>query len=140
MSGYFSGCRSSWIKHSKVVLSSRPWSFRVPLDLHPNMPIFHPLAFFSQLVCRLLSIIMKFNSTLLTRSFNTTAYAKVSPLFPILFRANNKALPRTGTIPNLTRGLPPKQRIRDVSKVIAVASAKGGVGKSTIAGTIPYHV
>ena len=43
-------------------------------------------------------------------------------------------LPLTGTIPNLTRGLPPKQRIRDVSKVIAVASAKGGVGKSTIAG------
>lgn len=44
-------------------------------------------------------------------------------------------LPSRGSIPNLTRGLPPKQRIRDVSKVIAVASAKGGVGKSTVAGS-----
>jgi len=49
-------------------------------------------------------------------------------------QAYTQALPRTGTIPNLTRGLPPKQRIRNVDKVIAVASAKGGVGKSTIAG------
>ena len=38
------------------------------------------------------------------------------------------SLPRTGTIPNLTQGLPPQQRICDVNKVIAVASAKGGVG------------
>jgi ATP-binding protein involved in chromosome partitioning len=32
------------------------------------------------------------------------------------------------------RGLPEKRKIRDVAKVIAVSSAKGGVGKSTIAG------
>ena len=32
------------------------------------------------------------------------------------------------------RGLPEKRAIRDVRKVIAVSSAKGGVGKSTIAG------
>jgi len=31
------------------------------------------------------------------------------------------------------RGLPEKRNIRDVRKVIAVSSAKGGVGKSTIA-------
>ncbi|CRG90915.1 ATP-binding protein involved in chromosome partitioning [Talaromyces islandicus] len=31
------------------------------------------------------------------------------------------------------RGLPEKRKIRDVAKVIAVSSAKGGVGKSTIA-------
>jgi len=31
------------------------------------------------------------------------------------------------------RGLPEKRKIRDVNKVIAVSSAKGGVGKSTIA-------
>ena len=32
------------------------------------------------------------------------------------------------------RGLPEKRNIRNVRKVIAVSSAKGGVGKSTIAG------
>lgn len=48
--------------------------------------------------------------------------------------ADAQGLPRTGTVPNLTRGLPPQRRIRNVDKVIAVASAKGGVGKSTIAG------
>lgn len=30
--------------------------------------------------------------------------------------------------------MPEKRRIRDVKKVIAVSSAKGGVGKSTVAG------
>jgi Mrp family chromosome partitioning ATPase len=33
--------------------------------------------------------------------------------------------------------LPEKRKIRDVNKVIAVSSAKGGVGKSTIAGAVP---
>jgi ATP-binding protein involved in chromosome partitioning len=33
----------------------------------------------------------------------------------------------------MQRGLPEKRSIRDVKKVIAVSSAKGGVGKSTIA-------
>ncbi|KAF7595089.1 hypothetical protein BBP40_007293 [Aspergillus hancockii] len=44
-------------------------------------------------------------------------------------------LPRSGTPPSFPRrrGLPQKRKIRDVKKVIAVSSAKGGVGKSTIA-------
>lgn len=33
----------------------------------------------------------------------------------------------------MKRGLPEKKNIKDVNKVIAVSSAKGGVGKSTIA-------
>jgi ATP-binding protein involved in chromosome partitioning len=36
----------------------------------------------------------------------------------------------------MQRGLPERRQIKDVKKVIAVSSAKGGVGKSTIAG--PY--
>ena len=35
----------------------------------------------------------------------------------------------------MQRGLPERRRIKDVKKVIAVSSAKGGVGKSTIAGS-----
>ncbi|KAE8145942.1 P-loop containing nucleoside triphosphate hydrolase protein [Aspergillus avenaceus] len=48
---------------------------------------------------------------------------------------NPLGLPRSGTPPTLRsrRGLPEKRKIRDVKKVIAVSSAKGGVGKSTIA-------
>ncbi|KAL1997792.1 hypothetical protein VTN02DRAFT_751 [Thermoascus thermophilus] len=44
-------------------------------------------------------------------------------------------LPRSGTPPPFPRrrALPEKRRIRDVNKVVAVSSAKGGVGKSTIA-------
>lgn len=34
----------------------------------------------------------------------------------------------------MQRGLPQRRSIKDVKKVIAVSSAKGGVGKSTIAG------
>lgn len=34
----------------------------------------------------------------------------------------------------MARGLPEKRAVRDVAKVVAVSSAKGGVGKSTIAG------
>lgn len=34
----------------------------------------------------------------------------------------------------MQRGLPEKRPIKDVKKVIAVSSAKGGVGKSTISG------
>jgi Mrp family chromosome partitioning ATPase len=37
----------------------------------------------------------------------------------------------------MQRGLPQRRSIKDVKKVIAVSSAKGGVGKSTIAGTSP---
>ncbi|EXJ91291.1 hypothetical protein A1O1_04401 [Capronia coronata CBS 617.96] len=36
-------------------------------------------------------------------------------------------------LPRLQRGLPPKRRIPHVSHTIAVSSAKGGVGKSTLA-------
>lgn len=48
-----------------------------------------------------------------------------------------KGLPRTGSIPRMQRGLPERRKIKDVKKVIAVSSAKGGVGKSTIAGLLP---
>lgn len=46
-----------------------------------------------------------------------------------------KGLPRTGSIPRMQRGLPERRKIKDVAKVIAVSSAKGGVGKSTVAGS-----
>ncbi|KAF2194059.1 cytosolic Fe-S cluster assembling factor NBP35 [Zopfia rhizophila CBS 207.26] len=49
---------------------------------------------------------------------------------------NPLGLPRSGAppqIPRMQRGLPQKRSIRNVKKVIAVSSAKGGVGKSTIA-------
>jgi ATP-binding protein involved in chromosome partitioning len=36
----------------------------------------------------------------------------------------------------MQRGLPQKRSIKDVKKIVAVSSAKGGVGKSTIAGMI----
>jgi ATP-binding protein involved in chromosome partitioning len=32
--------------------------------------------------------------------------------------------------------MPEKRKIRDVKKVVAVSSAKGGVGKSTVAGEL----
>jgi ATP-binding protein involved in chromosome partitioning len=40
----------------------------------------------------------------------------------------------------MQRGLPERRAIKDVKKVIAVSSAKGGVGKSTIAGTCPLQL
>jgi ATP-binding protein involved in chromosome partitioning len=54
-------------------------------------------------------------------------------------------LPRSGSrlppeIPRKLRGLPEKRSIQDVRKVIAVSSAKGGVGKSTIAGKFYLNV
>jgi ATP-binding protein involved in chromosome partitioning len=39
----------------------------------------------------------------------------------------------------MQRGLPERRKIKDVKKVIAVSSAKGGVGKSTIAGSHPLR-
>ena len=56
--------------------------------------------------------------------------------FRLLQHENPLGLPRSGAPPELPRrqrGLPEKRNIRDVRKVIAVSSAKGGVGKSTIA-------
>lgn len=49
---------------------------------------------------------------------------------------NPLGLPRKGappTLPRAQRGLPQKRKIPNVNKIIAVSSAKGGVGKSTIA-------
>lgn len=59
---------------------------------------------------------------------------KINP-FPFL--TLSQGLPRSGTPPQLPRkqrGLPQKRDIRNVKKIVAVSSAKGGVGKSTIAG------
>lgn len=53
----------------------------------------------------------------------------------VLRHENPLGLPRSGTPPSFPRrrGLPVKRKIRDVNKIVAVSSAKGGVGKSTIA-------
>lgn len=37
-------------------------------------------------------------------------------------------------MPRMQRGLPTKRKIPNVKKTILVASGKGGVGKSTVAG------
>jgi ATP-binding protein involved in chromosome partitioning len=52
-----------------------------------------------------------------------------------------QGLPKRGEAPMMPRrGLPPKRGIPHVKKVVAVASGKGGVGKSTVAGqSSPHH-
>ena len=54
----------------------------------------------------------------------------------LLSHENPLGLPRKGappTLPRAQRGLPQKRKIPHVNKIVAVSSAKGGVGKSTIA-------
>lgn len=52
----------------------------------------------------------------------------------------HQGLPKRGEPPTMPRrGLPPKRGIPNVKKVIAVASGKGGVGKSTVAGLSSIH-
>ncbi|KAJ6125753.1 hypothetical protein N7523_003373 [Penicillium sp. IBT 18751x] len=60
---------------------------------------------------------------------------RVFSTFRVLQHDNPLGLPRSGTPPSFPRrrGLPEKRKIRDVKKVVAVSSAKGGVGKSTVA-------
>ncbi|AEO64308.1 uncharacterized protein THITE_2110324 [Thermothielavioides terrestris NRRL 8126] len=55
---------------------------------------------------------------------------------PALRHENPLGLPTKGNIPRFQRGLPQKRPIQGVSHIIAVSSAKGGVGKSTIAANL----
>ncbi|KAL7276908.1 hypothetical protein RUND412_000100 [Rhizina undulata] len=66
----------------------------------------------------------------------TSASRRLFSTFRSLRHENPLGLPRSGSppqMPRMQRGLPQKRGIRNVEKVIAVSSAKGGVGKSTIA-------
>ncbi|KAI1100639.1 P-loop containing nucleoside triphosphate hydrolase protein [Jackrogersella minutella] len=67
-------------------------------------------------------------STIQRRLFHQTIRA--------LSHENPLGLPRTGSIPRMQRGLPERRKINDVAKVVAVSSAKGGVGKSTVAANL----
>ncbi|KAL2162203.1 hypothetical protein VTH06DRAFT_7116 [Thermothelomyces fergusii] len=53
-----------------------------------------------------------------------------------LLHENPLGLPRKGSIPRFQRGLPTKRPIQGVAHILAVSSAKGGVGKSTVAANL----
>ncbi|EAQ84928.1 hypothetical protein CHGG_08942 [Chaetomium globosum CBS 148.51] len=54
----------------------------------------------------------------------------------VLLHENPLGLPQKGSIPRFQRGLPTKRAIKGVSHIIAVSSARGGVGKSTFAANL----
>lgn len=81
------------------------------------------------------SRVQRLFSTLRTLRHDNPLVSKIS-FFSISQSLNfPQGLPKRGEPPTMPRrGLPPKRGIPNVKKVIAVASGKGGVGKSTVAG------
>ncbi|KAK9476745.1 P-loop containing nucleoside triphosphate hydrolase protein [Lipomyces japonicus] len=65
----------------------------------------------------------------LSASFQCRQFCKTAGL-ELAIASNSKG--PAPTIPRISRGLPKKVKLRGVDKVIAVSSAKGGVGKSTV--------
>jgi hypothetical protein len=72
-------------------------------------------------------------------AFFTASRAGQSHRNPLGLPGEQPGLPRSGSPPrlNISRSLPTKRDIPHVAKVVVVASGKGGVGKSTVAGQSP---